>query len=61
MTDAQIVATYSDAALSGIIRDLPTCELPNGDGRWWPRFEAALHEQNIRRIHESQQDTESQQ
>jgi hypothetical protein len=58
MNDYEIVATYSDQTLAGVIRDLSTGKA------WWPdksRLQAAIHEQNLRKLHEHQQDTQSEQ
>jgi hypothetical protein len=46
MTHAQIVATYSDGALAGIIRQLSI------SGAWGIRLTAAMIEQNKRKIKE---------
>jgi hypothetical protein len=43
MTDAEIVATYSDEALEGIVRQL------SASGQWRERLEAAALELNRRK------------
>lgn len=54
MTDQEIVSSYSNTALAGVIRSLEAM------GSWWTeRLEAARHELAKRRIQELQQDQES--
>ena len=53
MTHAEIVATYSDNALAGIIKQLTE------SGDWKERLKAAKHEMIRRKAQEKQQDQES--